>query len=318
MERRFGHDFSRVRVHHDAQAAASARVVGAQAYTVGHDVVFGTSQYAPAAVSGRHLLAHELTHVVQQAKSPGVQPKLKIGVADDQYEREADRVAMRIHDDQSMMLHAPYSPQASNLKPGLIQRRAIYTGKILDEGSCEHLACNSKWACEDNENGLKCPEGTRNASEEKKYRPLFTCDTKCENNKTCSDTDNWMAIPKARFARSKCDQDLVICANGAFTHAHVRDRSHVEAWEVGHGVQDDLNVSPYETFRGSIYGDENDAAFKKDSKCRKAATPEKSEGESSPTESTPTSTTGPFNLIEAEGAAIPEVQTSTTGREEIE
>jgi len=66
MEPRFGYDFSRVRVHTDANAAESARAVHALAYTVGQDIVFGTGRYAPATVEGRRLLAHELAHVVQQ------------------------------------------------------------------------------------------------------------------------------------------------------------------------------------------------------------------------------------------------------------
>ncbi|SEB24308.1 DUF4157 domain-containing protein [Variovorax sp. YR216] len=66
FEPRFGHDFSRVRVHHDSAAADSARAVDAHAYTVGEHIVFGTGRYAPADAAGRKLLAHELTHVVQQ------------------------------------------------------------------------------------------------------------------------------------------------------------------------------------------------------------------------------------------------------------
>lgn len=67
MGRRFGHDFSRVRVHTDELAAKSARSVHALAYTVGRDVVFEQGQYAPETSDGKWLLAHELTHVVQQA-----------------------------------------------------------------------------------------------------------------------------------------------------------------------------------------------------------------------------------------------------------
>ncbi len=66
MEQRFGHDFSQVRVHSDAAAARSALDVNAQAYTVGHDIVFAAGRFAPRANEGRRLLAHELTHVVQQ------------------------------------------------------------------------------------------------------------------------------------------------------------------------------------------------------------------------------------------------------------
>jgi hypothetical protein len=66
FEPRFGRDFSRVRVHKDTQAAESAQAADARAFTTGQDVVFGAGQYAPATSEGGRLLAHELTHVVQQ------------------------------------------------------------------------------------------------------------------------------------------------------------------------------------------------------------------------------------------------------------
>ena len=66
FEPRFGTDFSAVRIHTDTQAAESARSVNALAYTVGRDVAFNSGQYAPHSDSGKRLLAHELTHVVQQ------------------------------------------------------------------------------------------------------------------------------------------------------------------------------------------------------------------------------------------------------------
>src|ERR1700674_1762946 len=67
FEPRFGRDFSQVRVHTDTKAADSATAVNALAYTVGRDVVFGPGQYDPQDKKSEHLLAHELTHVVQQA-----------------------------------------------------------------------------------------------------------------------------------------------------------------------------------------------------------------------------------------------------------
>ena len=66
MEPRFGHHFGDVRVHTDARAAESARAINALAYTAGSDVVFGAGQYDPNTLSGGKLLAHELTHVLQQ------------------------------------------------------------------------------------------------------------------------------------------------------------------------------------------------------------------------------------------------------------
>ena len=66
MEARFGQDFTGVRVHADGKSARSAVAVGARAYTVGRDVVFGPGEYAPGTETGNRLLAHELAHVVQQ------------------------------------------------------------------------------------------------------------------------------------------------------------------------------------------------------------------------------------------------------------
>lgn len=71
MESRFGHDFSRVRVHADGRADASARAVDALAYTVGRDVVFRQGRYDPARAEGKRLLAHELAHVAQQRHGAG-------------------------------------------------------------------------------------------------------------------------------------------------------------------------------------------------------------------------------------------------------
>jgi hypothetical protein len=76
FEPRFGNDFSQVRIHTDNQAAEVARSVNARAFTAGRDVVFGAGEYAPGAASGRRLMAHELTHVIQQtgALLPSIAP----------------------------------------------------------------------------------------------------------------------------------------------------------------------------------------------------------------------------------------------------
>jgi hypothetical protein len=74
MESRFNADFSAVRVHTDGHAQQLAKSVNAQAFTVGRDIVFGAGRYSPATDSGKRLLAHELTHVVQQSRSgPAIQ-----------------------------------------------------------------------------------------------------------------------------------------------------------------------------------------------------------------------------------------------------
>jgi hypothetical protein len=92
MEPRFGHDFSSVRIHTDAQAANSARAVNALAYTVGRDVVFGEGQFQPQSNTGQRLMAHELTHVVQQNGLPP-QSRLLIERADSANERAAHAIA---------------------------------------------------------------------------------------------------------------------------------------------------------------------------------------------------------------------------------
>jgi len=91
MEARFGHDFSRVRVHTDARSAESARAVDATAYTVGDSVVFGAGRYRPETSDGRSLVAHELAHVVQQAGSRPSSRDLPVQPADHPAEREAEQ-----------------------------------------------------------------------------------------------------------------------------------------------------------------------------------------------------------------------------------
>lgn len=71
MGSRFGYDFGSVRIHTGERAARSARYVNALAYTVGNDVVFGEGQYQPDTLEGKRLLAHELTHVIQQRGTAG-------------------------------------------------------------------------------------------------------------------------------------------------------------------------------------------------------------------------------------------------------
>ena len=81
FERRFGHDFSQVRVHVGTSASAATAAVKARAFTAGSDIVFGRGQYAPSTTEGRRLLAHELAHVVQQRN--GAQPVLQLAPLSD-------------------------------------------------------------------------------------------------------------------------------------------------------------------------------------------------------------------------------------------
>ena len=82
FEPRFGVNFGQVRVHTGTQAAESAQVLNARAYTLGQHVVFGEGQYAPGTAVGRRLLAHELTHVLQQGDRTRLAHKKSLTVAD--------------------------------------------------------------------------------------------------------------------------------------------------------------------------------------------------------------------------------------------
>lgn len=80
FERRLHRDFSSVQVHTDGRASESAQSVNALAYTVGNNIVFGTGKYAPETTQGKKLIAHELTHVLQQR---GLQTSVQRQVVDE-------------------------------------------------------------------------------------------------------------------------------------------------------------------------------------------------------------------------------------------
>lgn len=145
MESAFGTEFSGVRVHTDSEADSLNQAVGAVAFTTGNDIFFRQGSYSPGSSAGRELLAHELTHVVQQGSAPAatgqarrapiqrlcpaceeeknqrVQRTLIVGQPDDQYEQEADRVAMAV---VSSLNDTNTSPgQASGSSTSAIQRQ---------------------------------------------------------------------------------------------------------------------------------------------------------------------------------------------------
>jgi hypothetical protein len=94
MEPAFGTSFARVRLHADADAAQLSDGLNARAFTLGHDVVFGTGEYQPGTLAGDALIAHELAHVVQQRGHVADAPQMKGGAADRALEEEADRSAV--------------------------------------------------------------------------------------------------------------------------------------------------------------------------------------------------------------------------------
>ncbi len=101
FEPRLGHDFSRVLIHSDPKANESARAVSANAYTVGNEIVFANRPSGFGDNAGLRLIAHELSHVVQQSGLSHSFGELRVGAADSAYEREADQVAKAVVSNQT-------------------------------------------------------------------------------------------------------------------------------------------------------------------------------------------------------------------------
>jgi len=129
FEPRFGHDFSRVRVHADARAAQSATAVNAHAYTLGNQVAFGVGEYSPSTERGRHLLAHELAHVVQQSESNTAVTNIHVGSAGDAAEKEADRFAEKVMGPESH--RAPTKRFPAMLRRTVIVNPPASTAEVL-------------------------------------------------------------------------------------------------------------------------------------------------------------------------------------------
>ncbi len=147
MESAFGADFSGVRIHDDSRADGLSRSLSARAFTTGSDVFFRQGEYSPGTSSGRELLAHELTHVVQQ-NGPGVQRKMTVSQPGDPHEVEADQMA-----------HAVM--QREHAQP--VERQVV--ARSEDEDKHKHLAAKP-CGCE----VQRQPEAPRHEDDEEKKK----------------------------------------------------------------------------------------------------------------------------------------------------
>jgi len=179
MEPRFGHDFSRVRVHTNQLAADSAREINALAYTVGQDVVFSAGQYAPYSLAGQKLLAHELTHVVQQSTDHQATPvhRSTAGLTilnSDRQEQTADTAASRIAAGHSVRL----SPGGTRI--GL--QRQPSRGKISRQ---EIEQCIRKWEKEPEEMSRLAADQFVTDEMGDSYLDLKWAPVQCETDDSC-------------------------------------------------------------------------------------------------------------------------------------
>jgi Domain of unknown function (DUF4157) len=121
MEGRFGQGFGDVRVHTDAKASASAESVGANAYTVGSDIVFRSGQFNASSAVGQRTLAHELTHVVQQRSGPvdgsPAPGGINLSSPSDRFEQAADATAAQVMSGQ-----APATEDGEETAQRVVQR----------------------------------------------------------------------------------------------------------------------------------------------------------------------------------------------------
>ena len=148
---RFGHDFSNVRIRTDTRAAEAARGLDARAFTVGRDVIFGAGQYAPGTSEGRQLLAHELTHTIQQgATRQGVPSSLEKSNPVDTAKKEADTTTRVFLQEQSHTLESGETLRIARLEEASptaepAAETLCIPGPGIPPTNCSAYAANSGW-----------------------------------------------------------------------------------------------------------------------------------------------------------------------------
>ena len=162
FETRLGADFSDVRVHTDARAARSARDLGARAYTVGSDIVFGSGHYRPGTSGTTRLLAHELAHVVQQSRGgtgPAETPAL---------ERSAEAAADRVVAGRSASVMGAAAPGVAREGGGAGLAGLDATGKYAHPVTFKTM---DEYAASGAVNGVQAEDGTWHAVIYRSYPP---------------------------------------------------------------------------------------------------------------------------------------------------
>lgn len=140
FEPRLGHDFSNVRLHADAQAAAMASRLHAEAFTIGRDIYFGANHFPNRTTESNRLLAHELSHVAQQSRSgPAIQPKLKITGKDD----DVNRTLNLLNSGLGSFYHVS-TDKAGEVKIDPV--RAAHTSSITGPEATQKALANRLWA----------------------------------------------------------------------------------------------------------------------------------------------------------------------------
>ncbi len=238
FEPRFGRDFREIRVHDDAEAAQSASAIFASAFTVGSHVVFGDGRFSPTTPKGRRLLAHELTHVMQQDG----------GAAVVQRDRLPDTTAR----EHLLDLGSPKSLACCDTNACAVDKGGF---------DCGGFDCAK-------ETGDKSARNNAAGNPKQRFSPRLKCDGACKDIAApYADGDLVIALPSGRRRKGKdqCSQKLTVCANAQSVEVAIREFSNHNIWEVSPAVAAALGVDP--DFKGSIYPTANDSDMKDDGNC---------------------------------------------------
>jgi len=210
MESKFGRDFGDVRIHADSRAAASARAVHARAFTLGKDVVFNQGEYSPETQSGKQLLAHELTHVVQQegrpptslskAAHPDGRAKPSSSSANDRKTRLTDRgaaVPAIQHVASPALMRAPLFDSTVQICHRVLKSRVFH----VSEGGIVVVA-NAAWEPSPDWRGAEKPECGREIYEitlSRVGRFWDSDEESCEFQHGAPITRNWTNLPEGDY-----------------------------------------------------------------------------------------------------------------------
>lgn len=125
MSQALGHDFSGVRIHTDGEAHALNEQLNARAFTTGADIFFRSGAYSPQSSAGQELLAHELTHVVQQASGAvdGGGAGMRVNAPGDRFEQEADAVARQVSSGAPAVQRQ--TPEEDELQASALQHQEV-------------------------------------------------------------------------------------------------------------------------------------------------------------------------------------------------
>jgi len=236
MEPRFGHDFSSIRVHTDQQAGLSAAAVGARAYTIGRHIVMGSGEYQLASPAGQRLLAHELTHTIQQGESAGAAQSLTLGDPNASAEREADRAAgMVVESGQSITLAG--KPLEISRRADSLQRACVEDGNGVKHWKYEYDGCSLPAMAALTFGGLTLGGGAKDNPAGGTNTAFSLMKPTTEGGKACDRHDE--CYQSCTTTKSQCDDRMYAdmketCANAS---PEVRQKCYSAAWLYYEGLR---------------------------------------------------------------------------------